>query len=344
MNATLRERLIRAGQQFLLAFASNDEETLKVFSQEWSQLAHDIEGVEAAGQLDDDTALLLSQVSPAIENIVNCMLESGTILQETQTCPLSDFIQDIPFDDPSSIASLHPHATAPCHLLFSNLSSSASQGILGQQKLLDSFAYHWLIQHIHNPYPSSVQTRIISDVSGTSTVQVELWFREARDSIGWSKLSHGFFAGSVNATVAAARRVYLERDRNISFDIVSAFTVVKAFAERLFSEHPSLRGKNVRMAMDQDHDMEPFPDEFRIDPEGIPVPPQANLPAPLDTFSDLSDSDDGEEEDTTPPPSIAGYKRAFDEDLLTSQECDLGRPQKRSRCVIVSLSHALGLK
>jgi len=175
-------------------------------------------------------------------------------------------------------------------------------------------------------------------------VQVELWFREARDSIGWSKLSHGFFAGSVNATVAAARRVYLERDRNISFDIVSAFTVVKAFAERLFSEHPSLRGKNVRMAMDQDHDMEPFPDEFRIDPEGIPVPPQANLPAPLDTFSDLSDSDDGEEEDTTPPPSIAGYKRAFDEDLLTSQECDLGRPQKRSRCVIVSLSHALGLK
>jgi hypothetical protein len=346
MNATLRERLIRAEQQFLLAVASNDEETLplKLFSQEWSQLAHDIKGVERAGQLDDDTALLFSQASRAIENIANCMLESGAILQETQTCSLSDFIQDIPSDDPSSIASLHPHAIAPCHLLFSNLSSLMTPSILGQQKFLDSFAHRWLIQNIHNPYLSSVQTRIISDVSGSSTAQVELWFREARDAIGWSKLSHDFFAGSVNATVAAARRVYLERDRNISFDIVFAFTAVKAFAETLFSEHPSLQEKNVKMAMDQDHHMGPFPDESGIDPEGVPVSPQANLPAPLDPFSDMSDSDDSDEEDTTPPPPIAGYKRALAEDLLTSQACDLGRPQKRSRCVIVSLSHALGLK
>jgi hypothetical protein len=34
----------------------------------------------------------------------------------------------------------------------------------------------------------------------------------------------------VNATVAAARQVYMERDKNISFDIVFAFTTVKAFA------------------------------------------------------------------------------------------------------------------
>ena len=342
MNATLRDRLIRAEQQFLLAVASNDEGTLKVFSQERSQLAHDIEGVEAAGQLDDDTALLLSQVSRAIENIANCMLECGAISQEAQTC--NEFIQDIPSDGLSSTASLHPHAIAPCHLLFSDPSSSMTPSILGQQKFLDSFAYRWLLQNIHNPYPTSVQTRIISDVSSTSTTQVEFWFREVRDAIGWSKLTHDFFAGSVSATVAAARRVYLERDRNISFDIVFAFTAVKAFAETLFSEHPSLEGKDVKIAMDQDHHTGPFPDESGIDPEGIPVPPQANLPAPLDPFSDLSDSDDSEEEDTTPPPPIAGYKRSLAEELLTSHECDLERPQKRSRCVIVSLSRVLGVK
>jgi Homeobox KN domain/Mating-type protein beta 1 len=344
MNATLRERLIRAGQQFLLAVASNDEETLKVFSQEWSQLAYDIEGAEATKQLDDDTALLLSQVSNAIENIANCMLESGAILQETQTCSLSDFIQDIPSDDPSSIASLHPHAIAPRHLLFSSLYSSKTPSILGQQKFLDSFAYRWLLQNIHNPYPSSVQMGNISDVSGTSTAQVKLWFREARDSIGWNKLSYDFFASSVNATVAAARRVYLERDRNISFNIVFAFTTVRASAEMLFSENPSLQGKSVKMVMDQDHHLGPFSAESGIDSEGTLVPPQANLPAPLDPLFDLSDSDDSGEEDTTPPPSIAGYKRTLAEDLLTSQECDLGRPQKRSRCVIGSLSHSLELK
>jgi len=342
MNAILRERLIRAEQQFLLAVVSNNEESLKVFSQEWSQLAQDIATVEVAGHLDDDTTLLLSQVSRAVENIANCLLESGAILQETETRSISEFIQDI-ISDPSSITLPHPQSFESYHLLFSNHTSSMTPSILGQQKLLDSFAYRWLMQNIHNPYPSSVQTRIISDVSSTSTAQVELWFQEIRDSIGWSKLSHDLFAGSVNATVAAARRVYLERDRNISFDIVFAFTAVNASAETLFPEHPSLRGKNTKphsaqtiptVAMDLYHHMGPFPDESIIEPEGITVPPQVDPPAPLDTFSDLSDSDESEEEDTNPPPPIAGCKRPLTEDVHTSQVDDIGKPQKRLRCVV----------
>ena len=343
MNTTLRERLIRLEQQFLLAVVSNDEESLKLFSQEWSQLAQDIASVKAAGLLDDDTALLLSQASRAVENMANCMLESGAVLQETQTRSMSDFIQDIPSDS-SSITLPHPQTIAPYHLLFSNLPSSTTSSIVGQQKLLDLFAYRWLMQNIHNPYPSSVQMRIISDVSGTSTAQVELWFQEIRDSIGWSKLSYDLFAGSVNATVAAARRVYLECDRGISFDIVFAFTAVKAFAETLFSEHPALQEKNAKTAsdqaipavvVDQYHHMGPFPDESIIEPEGMIVPLHVDPPAPLDPFSDLSDSDDSEEEeDTTPPPPIAGCKRPFTEDELTSQVYGIGKPQKRRRCVV----------
>ena len=342
MNATLRERIIRAEQQFLLAVVSNDEESLKVFSQEWSQLAQDIASVEVAGHLDDDTALLLSQVSRALENVENCMLECGTILQEAQTRSISEIIQDISSNS-SSTTLPHLQTIAPYHPLFANLPPSTTPSILGDQKLLDSFAYHWLRQNIHNPYPSSVQTQIISDVSGTSTAQVELWFQEIRDVIGWSKLSHDLFAGSVNATVAAARRVYLERDRDISFDIVFAFTVVKALAETHFSEHPALRRKNAKtpsaqaiptVVMDQYHHMGPFPDESIIEPEGIIVPPQVDPPTPLDPFSDLSDSDESEEEDTTPPPPIAGCKRPLTEDELTSQVYVIGKSQKRRRCVV----------
>ena len=342
MNATLRERLVRAEQQFLLAVVSNDEESSRIFSQEWSQLRQDIANVVVTGPLDDDTALLLSQVSRAVENIANCMLESGAIFQETHTRSISEFIQDIP-SDPPSITLSHSQAIAPCRPLFSSVPSSMTPSILGQNKLLDPFAYRWLMQNIHNPYPSSVQTRIISDISGASTRQVELWFQEIRDSIGWSKLCHSFFAGSVNATVAAARRVYLERDRDISFDIVFAFTTVKSLAETHFSEQPALRGKDAKIAsaqvpptlvMDQYHHMGPFPDESIIEPEGIIIPPQVDFPAPLDPFSDLSDSDESEEEDTTPPPLIAGCKRPLTEDVFTSQVYDIGKPQKRRRCVV----------
>ena len=340
MNATLHERLIHAEQHFLLAVVSNDETSLKAFSQEWSQLARDIENIQAAGRLDENTALLLSKVSRVIKNMTDCVLECEVILQESLTRSIGDLIQDTPSGDPS-VASLHSQATAPCRLLFSNLPSST---ILGQQKLLDSYAYRWLMQNIHDPYPNSVQTRIITDVSGTSAVQVERWFQEVRDSIGWSKLSRDFFAGSVNATIAAARRVYLERDKNISFDIVFAFTAVKTSAETLFSEYPPLQGKDVdtgfvgtirTIAMGQDHYMgSSSPGENIIDPESILVLPQVDLPAPLDPLSDLSDSDE-DEEDTTPPPSIAGCKRLLAEDEFTFQVADLERPQKRPRCVVI---------
>jgi len=157
-------------------------------------------------------------------------------------------------------------------------------------------------------------------------------------------LSHKFFAGSVTATVATARRVYLERDKNISFEIVFAFTAVKAYAETLFLEPPPSQGKDVdtgsiqtdqTMAMGQDHYTWPLLDKSIIDPESIPVSPQVNILAPHEPLSDLSDSDESEEEDTTPPPSIAGRKRRLSEDVLASQVADLGRRQKRRRCVVI---------
>ena len=342
MNATLRERLIHAEQQFLLAVVSNDEESLKAFFQEWPQLGRDI---KTAGLLGDD-ATLLSEVSRAIENTTLCVLESGVILQESLTRSITEFIQTTPFDDPST-QSLHSQAIAPRRLLFSDLASSKIPEILGQQKLLDSYAYSWLMQNIHDPYPNSAQTRIISDISDTSAAQVELWFQEARDSIGWSKLSRDFFAGSVKATVAAARRVFLERElgRKISFDVVFAFTTVRASAEMLFLEYPPLQGKNVdtgsitairTMDMGQDHHLGCSPGDHIKISDNILVRPRVNLRA-LDPLSDLSDSDESEEDDTSPPPSIAGCKRLLAEGELTSQVACLGRPPKRRRYVTISL-------
>src|SRR6266478_9256705 len=170
MNATLRERLIRAEQQFLLAVVSNDEESLKVFSQDWSQLGRDAKNIKATGRLDDNTAHVLFEVSWAIESMTVCMLESAAMLQETLNHSIGDFVQDTPTSGPS-IASRHPQASPLRHLLFSNHPSSIIPRTLGQIQLLDSYAYCWLMKNIHDPYPDSVQTRIISDSSGASVVQ-----------------------------------------------------------------------------------------------------------------------------------------------------------------------------
>lgn len=44
--------------------------------------------------------------------------------------------------------------------------------------------------------------------------------------------------------------------------------------------------------------------------------------------------EESEEEDTTPPPLVAGCKRQLTEDILTLEDSDLGRPSKRCRYVV----------
>ena len=238
MNATLRNRLILVEQLFLIAVVAQDETAREEFSLELSRLIHHFKVVEeAGGDLDDDTRLLLSRVAQVITATTQCMLECEDILKDGQTGLMSCSNLPFPSDDLFLVPTNRPTITP--YLLFPPVSSSRTLGILGNNRLLDACAYRWLMQNVHNPYPTSVQLQTISEESKASVTQVELWFQEARDSVGWTRLSHEFFTGSVNATTTAAKRVYLEQDDTIPFCIVLAFSSVKAFMETLFAEHPA---------------------------------------------------------------------------------------------------------
>jgi len=70
-----------------------------------------------------------------------------------------------------------------------------------------------------------------------------------------------------------------------------------------------------------------------MDSEGIFVPFQSSS-IPPDDFPFLSDGDDSEEEDTSPPPAVAGCKRHLTEDISTSEDTNLARPPKRYRYLV----------
>ena len=231
MNATLRDRLILVEQLFLIAVIAQDKTAVEEFSLELTRLTHHFKTIEANGDLDDDTTLLLSRVSQVIRATTQCMLECEDVLKAgIISCSSLPFLSD---DLPTSTN--HPTFT-PYHLLF----SPGNLGILGNNKLLDTSAYRWLMQNMHSPYPTPTQLQVISDESMTPVAQAEHWFQEARDLTGWTKLSDEFFTGSLNATVTAAKRVYLEHDNTVPFCIAFAFSKVKASMETLFAEHPAL--------------------------------------------------------------------------------------------------------
>lgn len=238
MNATLHDRVILLEQQFLIAVVAQDEVALKEFSLELSQLVHHYKAVEASGDLDDKTTLLLSRVSQVISVTTQCVLECEDIIKN-QIGLISCSNLALPSDDQLPLPTSRP-AFTPYPLLFCHVSSPEHLGILGRSKLLDTCAYRWLTYNMHNPYPTSAQLQIMGDESLVSVAQAELWFQEARDLIGWTRLLDEFFTGSVTATITAAKRVYLEHDRTVPFCIAFAFSKVKASIETLFTEHPAL--------------------------------------------------------------------------------------------------------
>ena len=237
MNATLRDRLVLVEQLFLIAVVAQDEAALEEISLELSRLIHHFKAIEASGDLDDNTTLLLSRVAQAMRATAQCMLECEDVLKNAQTDLISysslprSSDDLLPVSTNLSTFSLYP-------LLFCPVSSSGTFSILGHNKLLDACAYRWLMQNTYSPYPTSTQLQIIGDESMTSVAQAVLWFQEARDSIGWTQLCDEFFSGSLGATIAAAKRVYLEHDNTVPFCIALAFSKVKAFMETLFAECP----------------------------------------------------------------------------------------------------------
>jgi hypothetical protein len=244
MYATLRDRLIQAEQRFLIAVVANDEAALKGLSQEWYQLTRHLEAVEASGDLDNDTALLLSHVSRVIKATEDCILECDAISDDAQSCLINSPAFNLPWDNIPAV-STSPSSFPSYRLLFSRASSSGTLGILGQNKLLDSHAYHWLMQNMQSPYPAPSQMQTICEESMTSVSQAELWFQEVRDLIGWTRLSHIFFGGSVDATINAAKRAYLGHDNAIPFGIAFNFAAVKASMEALFLEYPASLARHV---------------------------------------------------------------------------------------------------
>ena len=331
MGATLRDKLVLMEQQFLIAVVAHDEAALEDFYQEWSWLFCHFKAIEASGDLDDNTTLHLSRVSQVIRATTQCMLGCEEILRDAQTGLESCYSSPLPLDDLHPLSTSRPTFT-PYPLLFRHVSPSGTPGILGYNKLLDACAYHWLMQNMHSPYPTSAQLQTIGDESMTSVAQAEHWFQEARDLTGWTELSDEFFTGSINATITAAKRVYLERDNTIPFYIAFTFSKVKASMETLFAEHPAFPTLTNRVRCSAQSLRPVGQDHFKKVEEDSAT--NSNCMSTAHDSTHVNDLLDNEEiEDTTPPPPVAGCKRKLPEDTVTSLASDLRRPLKRLRCV-----------
>ena len=224
-------------------------------------------------------------------------------------------------------------------------------------------AYNWLLENLHNPYPSPDIKAQLAQAHGLSSKAIGAWFKQVRQEIGWSTLSGEIFSGSRSKTTRAASLAYISPDPDLPENVKHAFRVVRDKLECLpiSSRTP---GKDTGLAdaetlqklesmrnqvVDGTSVLEEIDREIEhLRGKGKEAEPSLSSPLPLpDTLlcgptSPFTPDTSDEEEDTTPPPPVAGCKRRLDSATETSSDglkISSDRPVKRSRYVSTLLFH-----
>ncbi|KAF9648504.1 hypothetical protein BDM02DRAFT_3115268 [Thelephora ganbajun] len=114
----------------------------------------------------------------------------------------------------------------------------------------------WLLDNLHNPYPSGAAKRAMEESPELCSRTVNEWFARARQRIGWTRLLRDRFSGCRSAATDAAFRAFVRDDPRSPLDaeLYAAFMAVKAHANLVYAPlspgilditpHPSLPSRS----------------------------------------------------------------------------------------------------
>nr|AGS09154.1 a1 homeodomain mating type protein [Heterobasidion irregulare] len=327
-DSTIQRRLLCVGQS-LLDSVTKGPRALKSFYESWATLGRDIECAIRNRRLGSDTCSLVKVVSARVEVLAEAFIETHSHIHSLTDDLMSELSETLTqfglSEDPSiQFTSGYQHHPKKIQLLTDLATPHSSSYAL---------AYDWLLDNLHNPYPSPDVKSQLAQAHGLSSKAIGTWFKQVRQEIGWSTLSGEIFSGSRSKTTRAASLAYISRDPDLPENVKHAFRVVRDKLEHLpissrtpskdaaLADAETLRklesmrnqvvyGTSVREEIDREiehlrgkgKEAEPSP------PSPLPLP-DTLLCGPTSPFTpDTSD----EEEDTTPPPPAAGYKRRLD--------------------------------
>jgi hypothetical protein len=193
------ERLQRVETDFYEAYKTG-EEALELFAASFQELLEDI---STAPELDPNTAILANNVASRLrvisEGLHRIEVQHEKLTRETvEEC-------DVICREYSASHSQY----VPLQFKDYTYSYDDIRPIDSRNKQFEA-CYRWLINNLHNPYPSAKTKQSIADNSGAPLVNVENWFLRVRPRIGWSKLRKERFDNSNARMLAAAHQYFVE--------------------------------------------------------------------------------------------------------------------------------------
>ncbi|KAI6095347.1 hypothetical protein F5141DRAFT_1160682 [Pisolithus sp. B1] len=338
MDAELRQRLVDAEGRLLPALS--DENLLSSFHSTWSKLEVDVSDMKTQGVLTEDTLGLAHAVASRISTILHCHLE----VQQEKKFLVTRFASS----GKEGLAGLC-QASMSLASLAQSTDKRCIQFIVTTSK--------WLLEHIHNPYPSPQFKACVAEACGCSQNSVNSWFIGARRRIGWTSLCRERFHNCRADAVDAAYRALVRPDpaRPLPAAVIEAFSAVKTDAECLYSsfaktatavdldavvndmtdrsaqrlstegscQEGMCRGEAEILAYHEDHRSETT---VCSSPFSSPPPPVSAISTLVPSLSDESDDED---QDIT-PPVLAGRKRRAS---LSEDQCTTPIERSKRSCI-----------
>ena len=238
-DVDLSQRLQFAESDFLTALESGTK-MLSPYHQTWSTLPDILHSASGAGTVGQETLSLAHSVASRIVNLANCFLDISRGEESYTTSLQSD-----------CDALLHQMATLDLNVQPKSVHSNDGNGSCFSRTSSRTFnsnvesssppfiasAHQWLMDNLHNPYPTVKVKNQIAAASSCQVSSVNSWFVNARRRIGWTRHCRERFSNCRADMIDAAYRALVEEDpqRILSPELSHLFVEMKVVAEGLYS-------------------------------------------------------------------------------------------------------------
>ncbi|KAF8078876.1 C-terminal domain of homeodomain 1-domain-containing protein [Lyophyllum atratum] len=212
MNPSIDRELSLLEDRFLLASAQGVP-ALAAFHDQWFALLRVQDGARTQNAADE-TLGQANAVSLRIEVLTDCLTDFRTSVDPIHN-DLEGVFANIDIDDRPDVARIQSPQMVPEEIMdHSEVVTSTTHSPC--PPYIEP-AYQWLLENLHNPYPSK-ETRIsIALESSSDRKCVDAWFIETRKRIGWNKLRKQHFSKRVDI-VDAATRFFVREDEKRPVD------------------------------------------------------------------------------------------------------------------------------
>ncbi|KAG5640228.1 hypothetical protein DXG03_009767 [Asterophora parasitica] len=230
--ASIDERLSLVEDNFLLA-AVEGGPSLVAFHDNWLVLLEDIDHAARTANITEETLTTADVVSSRIAFLTDQIMDfksSSDALKDD----LEDVFAQFDINDNSRVASSSRAVSENIPSLpeLPNYTTNSSHPSYIEP------AYQWLLNNIHNPYPSKEARIAIAREVNSDAKSIDSWFIYARKRMGWNTLRKKHFANKRVDIVDAATRFFVQEDPRRPLDptVELEFAGIKKCAKDLYAD------------------------------------------------------------------------------------------------------------